>query len=130
MDELFVWQKNLRQLVKMRDVVILHGNIRDLYIYRDSPHHHEVLFEELIVRLLWQSCGLIRRFDPYYKAAELSLGEGNAFITKRLEDFGSPGFNNTVDSTIARVLSDLVNKTQLQTWLLKQMHNLLPYRSS
>jgi hypothetical protein len=128
--ELFVWQKNILHAAATRDVIILYGNIRDVYLYRHSPIlQHEVLFDELIVRLLEPLCKPIRRYDPFAKAAELTIGEGNIFLTTFLEEFGAPGFNATIDPTIARVLSD-VTKANRQTWLLKQMHNLLPYRNS
>ena len=52
MPELFVWQKNILHAAATRDVIILYGNIRDVYLYRHSPIlQHEVLFDELIVRL-------------------------------------------------------------------------------
>src|SRR5258708_16199058 len=106
MPELFVYQKNLYHALRTHDVIILNGNIRDRYIYRDPPYFHEVLFDEMLVRLLSPVYGGIRRFDPYLKAAELTLGDGNAFVTTTLEEFGAPGFNATTDAAIARVLSD------------------------
>ncbi|MGH9856141.1 MAG: AAA family ATPase, partial [Blastocatellia bacterium] len=128
---LFVWQSNLLHAARTRDVVILYGNIRDLYLYRDSSLlQHEIPFDELIVRLFAPLGGTIHRYDPYTKAAELSLGEGNVFGAAPLEEFGAPGFNVTTDPAIARVLAEMTGASQRRTWLLKQMHNLLPYRGS
>jgi len=131
MSDLFVWQRNALHAIKTRDVVIFYGNIRDLYLYCDSSSaQHEVLFDELIVRLLAPTRGKICRYDPYAKAAELSLGEGNVFSATRLEDFGTAGLNPTADPAIARVFADVTSTALSRTWLLKQMHNLLPYRNS
>jgi hypothetical protein len=131
MPELFVWQRNALHTVKTRDVIILYGNIRDVYIYRSAPLiQHEVLFDELIVRLLAPVRGAIRRYDPFAKAAELALGEGNVFTADPIEEFGAPGFNVTTEPAIARIMSDMTSTARCRVWLLKQMHNLLPYRSS
>ena len=131
MPELFVWQKNILHAAETRDVIILYGNIRDVYLYRSSRIlQHEVLFDELIVRLLDPVCKPIRRYDPFAKAAELTISEGNIFLASALEEFGGSGFNVTIEPMIVRVLADITNPNKQQTWLLKQMHNLLPYRSS
>lgn len=131
MDNLFVWQRNALHAMRTRDVVIWYGNIRDIYLYRESPFaQHEVHFDELIVRLLSPTQATIRRYDPFTKAAELCLGEGNVFTATALEDFGLAGFNITIDPAIGRVLAEVTGAATPRIWLLKQMHNLLPYRSS
>jgi DNA polymerase III delta prime subunit len=126
----FTWQKSFLHAVRTRDVVILHGNIRDRYICRDDRHSFEDSFDDVLVRLL-STIGLrtLRRFDPHLKAAELKLGEAGIVVSAPLEDFGAPSFNDTSDAAIARIFSELTGTAQLQVWLLKQMHNLLPYRS-
>src|SRR5579862_1533796 len=79
-DRLFVWQKNLLHTIETHDVAILHGNIRDLYVYREPPQHYEVSLEELLTRLLFPQLGPIRRYDPYAKASDLSLGQACSFL--------------------------------------------------
>jgi len=132
MANLFVWQKNLLHAVQTQDVVVVHGNIRDLYIYREPPYHYEVKFDELITRLLFSQFEQIqiRRYDPYSKAADLSLGEAGVLVVTEAEGFGSTGFNINIEPTIARVLTEMENAGQRRVWMLKYMHNMLPYRSS
>lgn len=130
MAELFVWQKNLLHAAKTYDVVILHGNIRDLYVYLDRHIYYEVKFDELITRLLFPVEGSIRRYDPYSKVSDLSIGEANTFVSTEVEGFGNPGFNPAIEPAIARILADLEKAGQKSVWFLKYMHNLLPYRGS
>ncbi len=77
--DLFVWQKNLLHALKIRPVLILHGNVRDRYVFRDPPHQYEVSLDELLTRLLFPGLGPLRRYDPYSKAADLSVGEAGVF---------------------------------------------------
>lgn len=130
MAELFAWQKNLLHTIDTHDVVVLHGNIRDLYVYSDPPHHYEIGFDELVTRLLYSSHGAVRAYDPYSKARDLSVGEADTFVTSEVEGFGTPGFNVTTDPTIARLVLDMENAGQPRVWLLKCCHNLLPFRAS
>lgn len=130
MSHLFAWQKSVLHALNTHDVVVLHGNIRDLYIFYALPHYYEVRFDELLARLLCPQFGEIRRFDPYSKASNLSFGPANTYIEKDVDGFGSPGFNVTTNPTLAQMLSQLESQGQRRLWLLKQMHNLLPFRSS
>jgi ATP-dependent Clp protease ATP-binding subunit ClpB len=127
---LFVWQRNLLHAVTTYDVVILHGNIRDRYIYPDPSSYYEVQFDELLTRLLFLTHGGVRRYDPYSKVADLAVGEANTFTSTDVEGFGARGFNPSVEPVIARVMADLEKPGQRSLWLLKYMHNLLPYRGS
>jgi ATP-dependent Clp protease ATP-binding subunit ClpA len=130
MKDLFVWQKNFLRAVKTHSVVVLHGNIRDMYIYLDRPHHREVRLDELTTRLLHEQYGKILRYDPYTKVAELSLGEANIFKVEEVEGFGNRGFTGQIESVIARIVTDLENKGHHKVWMLKYMHNVLPYKNS
>ena len=124
-----IWQKNLCHAGRTHDVLVISGNIRDLYIYYDHPHYFELGFEELLVRLLGRATANFYRFDPFGKASALSVGEGNVFVVSQLEDFGTQGFNSTTDPAIARIHGDMVNRSQRRIWLLKNIHDLLPFRS-
>jgi ATP-dependent Clp protease ATP-binding subunit ClpA len=128
--ELFVWQKNLLHALQTRPIVILHGNVRDQYVFSSPPHHHEIGLDELLVRLASPLFGNIRRYDAYSKAANLSLAPADVLLTEPLEEFGAPGFTNTLEPTIARILAALENRSQPGFWLLKYAHNILPYRNA
>jgi hypothetical protein len=130
MPELFVWQSNLLHGVNTHDIVIIHGNIRDLYVYRDPPHYYELNFSELITRLLFPIYGSIRRYDPYTKAVQLSVGDADRPVIEPLEDFGAAGFNVTIDPALARILIELENPSASYIWMLNYMHNLSAYKSS
>lgn len=127
---LFVWQKNLLHVTKTHDVIILHGNIRDLYIYRDHSYYYEVKFDELIARLLCPDYGAIRRYDPYAKVSDLTIGEAETFVATEVEGFGSPGFNPAIEPAIARTMADMERPGKSGIWMLQFMHNLLPFRNS
>jgi hypothetical protein len=127
----FAWQRGFLHTLQSRDVVILHGNIRDRYISRDRRQHFEDSFDDVLVRLLAKT-GIrsVRRFDAFAKASELALTEAGVVVVSPPDDFGSPGFNDTSDAAIARIVTDLTSPSQRRVWLLRQMHNLLPYRAS
>jgi ATP-dependent Clp protease ATP-binding subunit ClpA len=130
MPELLDWQKNLLHAVKTYGVVVLHGNIRDLYVYIDRHIYYEIKFDELITRLLFPTEGTIRRYDPYSKVSDLAIGEASTFVSVSVDGFGSPGFNPVIEPAIARIMADLERTGQKSVWLLKYMHNLMPYRGS
>jgi hypothetical protein len=130
MPDVFTWHNNLLHAMRTRPVLILHGNIRDRYVFARPPHHHEIPLDELLARLLSPIYGQIRRFDPYSKVVDLSLGEADIFSQEAVPEFGGPGFNNTTDPTIARLLGDMENRGQRKFWLLKYAHNMLPFRSA
>ncbi len=133
MSDLFVWQKNLLHAVKTFDVIILHGNIRDLYVYTDRAAqsiYYEVKLDELLTRLLFPSVGTIRRYDPYAKVSDLSLGDASTFVSTNVEGFGDTGFRSFIEQTATEILNDVEKPTPKCFWLLKNMHNLLPFRSS
>jgi ATP-dependent Clp protease ATP-binding subunit ClpB len=111
-------------------VVILHGNIRDRYSTRQGQHHFEDTFDDAIVRLL-AAGGLrsVRRFDPFWKASDLALTEAGVVVASPIEDFGALGFSDTTEPAIARIYADLSGTAQPRAWMLRQMHNLLPYRA-
>lgn len=127
---LFVWQKNLLHIARTHDVIILHGNIRDLYILSEPPYYYEDRFDEIITRLLFPGLGAIRRYDPFSKVHDLSISQAGTFVESEVEGFGALGFNPAVEPTLARVLADMERASQKSVWMLKYMHNLLPYKSS
>jgi ATP-dependent Clp protease ATP-binding subunit ClpA len=127
---LFVWQKNLLHVARTHDVIILHGNIRDLYILNDPPYYYEDRFDPAITRLLFPGLGAIRRYDPFSKVYDLSISQAGTFVEAEVEGFGTPGFNPAVEPTLARVLADMERSSQKSVWMLKYMHNLLSYKNS
>lgn len=97
MAEPFSWQKAFLHAVRTRDVIILHGNIRDRYICQDGQSVSEDPFDETVVRLLARAgFAAAFRFDPYLKAVELRLSGAGTVVEVLLEQgFGSPGFVDT-----------------------------------
>ncbi len=126
----FPWQSALLHGLKTHQVVILTQNIRDRYVLPVGNRNVVVGFDELLAHLLCPTCGTIRRYDVYQKVADLSLRDGSAFACAPQEEFGAPGFLPNVETVLARIHSDMLNPNQPRTWLLKQMHNLLPLRTS
>jgi len=130
MINLFLWQKNCLRAIQNHNVIIIHGNIRDMYMYCTAHHNLELSFDELMTNFLFSDYGDIYRYDPYSKATKLSLSENNLFKTEKIDGFGSQGFTDTNDTVFARVLNDMENKEISRVWMLKDMSNILPYKSA
>jgi AAA domain (Cdc48 subfamily) len=126
----YSWQRALLHAMRTRSVIVLHGNVRDLYCLSCPPHFYERNLDETLVRLLYPTFGAMRSYDAYAKGAELSLAEGDVLVSDTLSDFGAPGFNATIESALVRVGSELVNHDHRSTWYLPYAHNLLPFRQS
>ena len=49
--KLAVWQRNLNHLVNNKRVIILHGNVKDIYVYKTTNVTYRCELKELLVRL-------------------------------------------------------------------------------
>jgi hypothetical protein len=128
--ELFVWQRNLFHAFMTHDIIILHGNIGDRFIYREPPFHYESTLEELIVRMMSPRLGPLFAFDIYQKASELVLAANGLIVEKPDASFGEPGFNDTLQPALFRTIAKLHNDEDHRWCLIRHMHNVLPYKTS
>jgi AAA domain (Cdc48 subfamily) len=128
--ELFVWQRNLFHAFTTHDVVILHGNIGDRFIYREPPFHYESTLEEFIVRMMSARYGPLFVYDTYQKAKELVLGPSGLIVEKIDPSFGEPGFSDNLQVALYRTMAKLHNEGDHRWCLLRHMHNVLPYKAS
>lgn len=126
----FTWQDNLLHALRTRPVVILHGNVRDRYVYVDGAQHYEIGLDELLTRLCHGLYGPIRRYDAYAKASDLSLGPGDVLVDEPVGAFGAPGFTSTLDPTLAQLEPVMARRDERSVWVLTHAHNMVPYRAS
>jgi hypothetical protein len=56
-------------------------------------------------------------------------GAGTVVEVLREQGFGAQGFVDTADQAIARIFTEITGVSTSRVWLVKHMHNLLPYRT-
>lgn len=126
---LYTWQRNLLHAFSTHDLIILYGNIGDLFILHDPPFHFECTLQELLVRLLAPRYGPLFVFDRFEKASVLELGAGGHLAITPDNTYGNPGFDDALPQALSRIMVMLHGSTGQNWCLIKRMHHVLPYRS-
>ncbi len=101
-----VWQRNLVHTMASKQVVILHGNVKDHYVHKTSTVTYICGLKELLARLFWDRWELVC-YDAYQKAKLLRQGTGDRLEADALPEYGTMGMQNTLAQNLGRMYQDM-----------------------
>lgn len=117
------WQKELEEGLNYKNAVILCGNIRDKYLYKE-PHTEKefklLILKDYLIETLRRRFNNLRFYDPIKKITDYSLAQNpqpkrenpSGDLSQTTPQRTQPS-ESTLDRDLARISSELTSQTNL-----------------
>lgn len=117
------WQKELEEALNYKNAVILCGNIRDKYLYKEPHTENEfklLILKDYLIESLRRRFNTLRFYDPIKKITDYSLTQNpqaqrespSSDLSQTTPQRTQPS-ESTLDRDLARISNELTSQTNL-----------------